>query len=355
MTLLILYLLIALLFSFLCSIMEAVILSVTPSYITKKMKQGREYAAWLKKYKDNIDRPLAAILTLNTFAHTIGAAGVGAQAQVIWGNEYLSVVSAVLTLMILIFSEIIPKTIGANYWMNLTGFTVYMLRIMMVILYPFVLISQMITRIFNIRERKSVLSRSDFSALAEIAVEEGVIHKGESKIIQNIARFDKLKARDIMTPRTVIFAAPEEMTAGEFYTVNPEIRFSRIPIYSGTLDTITGYVLKDDLLIELVEDRQQAKLSSFGRKLQIVYINLPIPELYRTLTSKNEHIALVVDEYGGTSGIVTLEDVIETILGLEIIDEMDNIEDLRMAARERWEKRAARMGIDIEDLPASFE
>jgi CBS domain containing-hemolysin-like protein len=184
MALLITYLLIALLFSFLCSVMEAVILSVTPSYITKKLQEGKSYAIWLKKYKDNIDRPLAAILTLNTFAHTVGAAGVGAQAQVIWGNEYLSVVSAILTLMILIFSEIIPKTIGANYWMSLTQFTVFMLRVLMVVLYPFVIISQGITRIFNIRERKSVLSRADFSAMAEIAVEEGVFEKEESKIIQ---------------------------------------------------------------------------------------------------------------------------------------------------------------------------
>jgi CBS domain containing-hemolysin-like protein len=346
MTLLFLYLFIALLFSFLCSVMEAVLLSITPSFIKKKTQQGKGYAILLKRYKDNIDRPLAAILTLNTFAHTVGAAGVGAQAQIIWGNEYLSLVSAILTLIILFFSEIIPKTIGANYWMDLARFTAMVLRVLMVLLYPFVFLSQLITKVFNIRERKSVLSRADFSAMAEMAVEEGIFKDGESRIIQNIAIFDKLRVKDIMTPRTVMFAAPEDLTAAELYNAQPEIRFSRIPVYSGSIDNITGFILKDDLLIKLVEGAKEAPLGSFARKIPVVYISLSIPDLYIDLTSGNDHIALVVDEYGGTSGIVTLEDVIETILGLEIVDEMDNIEDLRIMARDKWMERARRMGIN---------
>lgn len=351
MAMLIIYLIVALLFSFLCSLMEAVVLSVTPSYITSKANEGKAYAIRLKRYKDNIDRPLAAILTLNTFAHTIGAAGVGAQAQIIWGNEYLSLISAVLTILILVFSEIIPKTIGANYWTSLTRFTVFMLRVLMTLLYPFVIISQLITRTFNISERKSVLSRGDFSAMADLAFEEGIFRKNESEIIRNIARFDRLKAKDIMTPRTVIFGAPEDMTAGEFYDSQPEMRFSRIPLFKESLDSITGFVLKDELLINIIEGKKDLKLSSFSREIAVVYVNLPIPELYSTLVARNDHIALVVDEYGGTSGIVTLEDVIETILGLEIMDELDNIEDLRKAAREKWEVRAGRMGIDVTELP----
>ncbi len=196
MTLLVIYLLLALLVSFLCSILEAVILSVTPSFTAIKTQDGKPYTNLLQSYKNNIDRPLAAILTLNTFAHTIGAAGVGAQAQIIWGNEYLSLVSALLTILILFLSEIIPKTLGANYWMNLTPFTVYTLRIMIVALYPFVIISQLITKTINIQERKSVLSRSDFSTMAEIAVNEGIIRKDESQIIQNIAHFDKIINND---------------------------------------------------------------------------------------------------------------------------------------------------------------
>ncbi len=348
MTLLIIYFLIALLFSFLCSLMEAVLLSVTPSYVIKKTQEGKGYAIWLKKYKDNIDRPLASILTLNTFAHTLGAAGVGAQAQLLWGDEYLSITSAVLTILILIISEIIPKTIGANYWPGLTRFTVFMLRILMFVLYPFVIMSQWITKIFNINKRKSVLSRADFSAMAELAEEEGVFEKGESLIIQNIARFDKLKVSDIMTPRMVLFAASESTKAGDFYRNNPDLVFSRIPIYNNSVDNIVGYVLKDDLLTSLIEGKNDDELKSIMREILTVYEHLPIPALYNKLTQEKEHIALVVDEYGGTEGIVTLEDVIETILGLEITDETDNIEDLQKAARERWEQRAKKRGLDIQ-------
>ena len=349
MTLLILYFLIALLVSFLCSVLEAVILSIPPSYITARVQRGKPYAVLLKRQKDNIDRPLAAILTLNTFAHTIGAAGVGAQAQLVWGNEYLSLVSAVLTILILILSEIIPKTIGANFWASLVPFTVYTLRFLMVVLYPFVIISQLITKAFNIKNRKSVLSRADFSAMAEIAASEGVFEREESRIIQNIARFDRIKARDIMTPRTMIFAARAETTVGEFYRKYPELTFSRIPLYTNNLDDISSYALKDEVLIKLVEDDDDAPLSSIARKMLTLYLNLPIPDIYNRLISTKEHIALVVDEYGGTSGIVTLEDVVETILGLEIVGELDNIEDLQLAARESWEKRARRIGLDLED------
>lgn len=346
MTLLITYFLIALIFSFLCSLLEAVILSVTPSYVTMKLQEGKDYAKWLKIFKDNIDRPLASILTLNTFAHTLGAAGVGAQAQLLWGNEYLSLISAILTIFILIFSEIIPKTIGANFWIHLTRFTVFMLRILMFILYPFVLASMGITKIFNINKRKSVLSRGDFSAMAEIAEEEGVIHPGESKIIQNIAKFDELKVKDIMTPRMVMFAAPESTPTEEFYNENQDIIFSRIPVYKDSLDNVTGYILKNDLFVKLLNGNNEAPLKSFMRPITILHRSLSISNLYNILTDKNEHIALVVDEYGGTEGIVTLEDLIETILGLEIVDETDNIEDLQKAARDKWEKRAEKMGIN---------
>ena len=347
MTLLVVYLLIALIFSFLCSLIESVILSVTPSYVTKKLQKGKDYAVYLKKFKDNIDRPLAAILTLNTFAHTVGAAGVGAQAQFIWGEEYLTVFSIILTLLILIFSEIIPKTIGVNYWMQLTRFTVVTLRILMAILFPFVWISQNITRIFNINKRKSVLSRSDFSAMAELVDEQGIFGHGEFRIIRNVAMFDQIKIRDIMTPRTILFAAEEDTTIKEFHKQHPDFIFSRVPLYSKNLDTINGFMLKDELLVKIIEGDIHKPLKSIARNILNVYQNLSIPQLYSRLIKENEHIALVIDEYGGTAGIVTLEDVIETILGLEIIDETDNIEDLQKAARTKWEVRAKKMGLDI--------
>jgi CBS domain containing-hemolysin-like protein len=349
MVLLAVYFLIALLFSFLCSMIESVILSITPSYITKKRQQNKDYAIWLQKYKDNIDRPLAAILTLNTFAHTIGAAGVGAQAQLIWGDESLTVVSIILTLLILIFSEIIPKTIGANYWMSLTKFTVYTLRFLMVILYPFVLFSQNLTKLFNINRRKSVLSRADFSALAELAENEGVFEERESAIIKNIAKFHLLKTHDIMTPRTVVYGLSENTTANAYYKAYSENMFSRIPIFRDSLDNIDGFVLKDELLAAILEGQGDQPIKEFIRPIVTVYKNLPIPQLYSKFIRRKEHIAQVVDEYGGTAGIVTLEDVIETILGLEIIDETDNAEDLQKLARQNWEIRARKMGLHIPD------
>lgn len=348
MTLLVFYFLIALLFSFLCSLIESVILSITPSFVTKKMHQGKGYATHLDKFKDNIDRPLAAILTLNTFAHTLGAAGVGAQAQFLWGDEYLTVVSVVLTILILIFSEIIPKTIGANYWMNLAHFTVITLRVLMNILYPFVWISQQITRLFNINKRKNVLSKADFSAMAELAEKEGIFGYRESQIIRNVAMFDQVKVKDIMTPRTIMFAAEENTTIGDFQKQNPDFVFSRVPLYEQNLDLIKGYMLKNDLWVKLIHGDAGKPLKSISRDIMIVYQSLPIPQLYKRMITENEHIALVIDEYGGTAGIVTLEDVIETILGLEIMDETDDSKDLRKTARIKWEERARKMGLDIK-------
>jgi len=339
MSLLILYLLIALLVSFLCSLLEAVILSVTPLFVTLKLKEQKPYAKILKDYKNNIDKPLAAILTLNTFAHTIGAAGVGAQAQAIWGNEALTITSIILTILILIFSEIIPKTIGANYWKSLSSFTVYTVRVLVWILYPFLLVTQAITRFLNKGNKKGVFSRYEFSAMAEVGAKQGVFRESESRIIQNITRFDMIRTKDIMTPRTIITAADEAVKMFDWYHSNRDFRFSRIPVYNESIDQITGYILKDDVLLELMHGNKKAQLKSIKRDIQIAFESLPIPELYKMLVEKNEHIAWVVDEFGGTSGIVTMEDVIETILGLEIMDEMDTVEDLQEAARKQWKDR----------------
>jgi CBS domain containing-hemolysin-like protein len=215
------------------------------------------------------------------------------------------------------------------------------------ILFPFVIASQYITRLFNINRRKSVLSRSDFTALAELALEEGIIGHGESKIITNIAQFDQIKVKDIMTPRTVVFAADENLTIQEFYSAHTDFVFSRVPLFDGSIDKINGFFLKDELLVKIIEGENAKKLKTIQRDILNVYQNLAITQLYKRLISENEHIALVIDEYGGTAGLVTLEDVIETILGLEIIDETDNIEDLQEMAREKWTIRAKKMGLDI--------
>lgn len=352
MFLLVLYLLIAIFVSFLCSILEAVLLSINPVFITIKLQENKSYAAILKKYKENIDKPLAAILTLNTFAHTIGAAGVGAQAQNLWGDEFLTLTSAILTILILIFSEIIPKTLGANYWQRLVPFMVYVLQILMFVLYPFIIVSQFVTRFLNKKDKKGVLNRMEFSAMAEAGKKAGIFGEEETKIIQNIAVFDKLRTKDIMTPRIVVFACDEDMQVQEFYNRNKDLRFSRIPLYEQTIDEIKAYVLKQDILNAMITNNKHKSLKSLEREIPVVFEGLPIPSLYKELVGQNEHIALVVDEYGGTAGIVTMEDVIETVLGMEIMDETDRTEDLQKAARTKWESRAKRMGIDIDVLSA---
>lgn len=345
MGLLLLYLFIALFFSFLCSVLEAVLLSITPSYISIASQEDPELGKSLEQFKDNVDRPLAAILTLNTFAHTIGAAGVGAQAQLIWGDAYISITSGVLTIIILIFSEIIPKTIGANHWRQLAPFTIRTLKIMIYSpLYPIIILSQFITRRLKNDKSRSVLSRADFTAMAEIGIKEGIFKQGESQIIRNILRFNKIMVRHVMTPRTVVVSAQEDIPIIDFFRSFPDLRFSRIPIYKENLDDVTGYVLKDEVMYKLIHNEGDKPLKSIARKIQVVPEHMPIPTLFNRLLEKQDQVALVVDEYGGTAGLISIEDIIETLLGMEIIDEMDQIADLQTWARNNWEKRSRRLG-----------
>ncbi|TPE46399.1 CNNM domain-containing protein [Pontibacter mangrovi] len=349
MGLLLLYLFIALFFSFLCSLLEASLLSITPSHVSIVSKEKPELGKELQHYKDNIDRPLAAILTLNTFAHTIGAAGVGAQAQRLWGEEYLTVVSVVLTVIILILTEIIPKTLGANYWKALTPFTVRTLKILIYSpLYPIIILSQFITKRLKTDKERSVLSRADFTAMAEMGIKQGIFKKGESQIIQNILRFNNILVRHIMTPRTVIVSAQEDMTMADFFRDFPDLRFSRIPVYSQNLDDVKGFVLKEEVLYKIINNEGDKPLKSIARKIQVVTEHMPIPTLFNKLLEQQEQIALVVDEYGGTAGLISMEDIIETLLGMEIIDELDQVADLQQWARQNWVKRARRLGYTPE-------
>jgi CBS domain containing-hemolysin-like protein len=360
-TLLIVFLLVSIVFSFLCSVWEAVLLSVTPSFVQMRLQEGNELGKTLQSFKENIDRPLAAILTLNTIAHTVGAIGVGAQATSIWGASFMStaVVPVLMTLAILILSEIIPKTIGANYWQELAGFTVRSLRIIMWVLAPLVFISQIITRILKKDKEASVLSRADFGAMAELGSKQGVFDEGESNILRNLLRFNTIFAKDIMTPRTVMIAADQRTSIQEFHDEHPHLRFSRIPIFEGSQDHIIGYVLKDQVLKMLIDKRGQEPLSTIKRDVLAVKQEFPIPDLFSHFTDKREHIAMVVDDFGGTAGLVTMEDVIETLLGLEIVDEQDNTADMQLLARKQWEERARNIGLlqpeekleDIGNLP----
>lgn len=351
MGLLLLYLSIALFFSFLCSLLEASLLSITPSHASVVGHQNPSLGKDLQGFKDNIDRPLAAILTLNTFAHTIGAAGVGAQAQLLWGEEALTIVSVVLTVVILILTEIIPKTLGANYWRQLTPFTVRTLKVLIYSpLYPIILFSQFITKRLKQDKGKSVLSRADFTAMAEIGAQEGVLHRNESRVINNVLGLKAILASHIMTPRTVIRAALESQTVRDLYADTSCVPFSRIPVYGTSIDHVTGYVLKDEVQRRIIEGQGDLPLAEIRRPIEAVSETTPAPELFSRLMERKEHIALVVDEYGGTAGLVTMEDIIETLLGLEITDEFDDIEDLQKWARDRWEGHTKQRGIEDKDV-----
>ena len=358
-TLLIVFFVISILFSFFCSLWEAVLLSITPTYAHVKMEQGSSIGHHLKSFKENIDRPLAAILTLNTIAHTVGAIGVGAQAAAIWSETHPLItqfaVPVVMTLAILIFSEIIPKTIGANYWQEMVPFTVKSLLFIMAALAPLVWMSQFITKALKKDKSRSILSRSDFMAMAQLGAKEGVFEEAESHIIGNLLQFNSVRAEDIMTPRTVVKAAQETMTVQEFHEANKDLRFSRIPVYQEeSKDHITGYILKTEVLANIVNGNADKILASIRREIMVVNEDFPLPDLFDRLMKKREHITLVVDSFGGMAGIATMEDVIETMLGLEIVDESDRNEDMQLLARKNWQQRAKRLGL-IEERPASVE
>lgn len=365
MGLLFFYAFLSIFFSFLCSILEAVLLSITPTFINVKKKEGKAYAVGLEALKKDVDKPLIAILTLNTIAHTVGAILVGVQAKVTYMELYgsqehtvlgvsftedlmVGIVSTIMTILILVASEIIPKTIGATYWQKLAHFTTTALNAMVWFLKwtGLLWLLQLFTRLIGQKAAHgSVLSREEFTAMADIAHEEGVFQESESKVIKNLLRFDEVFVKDVMTPRSVMKIAPETMTVKEFFKENPKLRFSRIPVYGDREDVITGYVLKDNVLEEIIEENSEVPLSSIRRDILITKRDTSIPQLFETLIAKREHIALVVDEYGSVSGLVTMEDVIETLLGLEIMDESDNVEDLQQLARRKWEVRAKRSGI----------
>lgn len=349
MTLLVIYGLVSIGFSFLCSILEAVLLSVTPTFIAIKNNENKPYARVLKNLKDDINKPLISILTINTIAHTVGAILVGVQAEKTFGsgNNAVGIVSAIMTMLILIISEIIPKSIGANYWKELANFSS---KAIVLIMFPLKVtgilwLLELTIKLIGKNTHAVYVSREDFHAMTEIAQEEGVFKESESTVIKNIIDFKKIKAKDIMTPRTVMTTANENMAIQKFYEEHPSLKFSRIPIYSNLPDNISGYFLKDQLLEAIIKGNGEKPLKSIGRKIYITTRNLPIKSLFDKLIEEHEHIALVVDEYGSLSGLVTQEDIIETILGLEIVDESDGHEDLQLLARKMWETRAKRNGI----------
>jgi CBS domain containing-hemolysin-like protein len=346
MKLLIFYLTLALTISFLCSIVEAVILSVTAPYIKMKEMEGKKSAKFLKSLKNKINRSLSAILTINTVAHTIGAAGVGAQAVAVFGEVYFGVISAILTILILFFSEIIPKTVGAVFWKKLALPSAFVIIGMIYISYPLVVISEFITKFISKNKISQRISREEVVALVHLGTKEGVLKESESKIINNLIRLKRISVRAIMTPRTVVVSAPEEISLDEFIKEKEYRQYSRIPIYSGNIDNVTGYILNSDVLEKLANRTINQKLKEFKRPIIIFYENFSIPKLFEELLLKKEHLALIIDEYGGTQGLVTMEDIIESILGIEIMDEKDVEVNMQELAKKKWKIRKRNLNID---------
>ena len=339
MTLLLIYLFTALFTSFLCSIMEAVLLSTPISYLKSRLKNGDKSAATLLEQKEDIDKPLSAILSLNTVAHTVGAAGVGAQATLVFGEAYFGIVSAVLTILILVFTEIIPKTLGANYSKSLVSIASKIIKAMIFITYPLVIASSLLTKLLSRGKEEFTTSREEVSALASIGTEEGIFAESENKIIQNLIKLKNIKVSEIMTPRVVVVTANEEMTLQKFLENKEFLHFSRIPIYQTNKDNITGYVFRAMVFEKLAEDQFDLKLTDIKREILTFRKSTTLFNAWDEMLAKREHISLVIDEYGGMDGITTLEDIIESLLGFEIIDEKDKIDDMQQYAIERWKDK----------------
>lgn len=361
MTLLIIYAVLSIFFSFLCSILEAALLSFTPTFIKVKSQEGRGYAKTLSALKKDIDKPLIAILTINTIAHTVGAILVGVQAESlpykidVLGVNIVGIVSAIMTVLILIVSEIIPKTIGATYWKNLGGFTAIALNaIIFPLKYTGILwLLTLTTKLIGKSAHVSTMSREEFIAITDAAEQEGVFEENESAVIKNLLIFKSVLAKNIMTPFPVVVTANENERLDAFHETHKNLQFSRIPIYDDKAHNIVGFVLKDDILEEIVEDRGNKTLADLKREITVIDSEKPVPLVFETFIQQRTHIALVVDEYGNTTGVVTMEDIIETLLGLEIMDESDDVEDMQIKARKSWERRAKRMGLETQISPDS--
>lgn len=337
MTLLLIYLFIALFVSFMCSILEAVLLSSTLSYIeTISKKESSKAINLLRDLKLNIDRPISSILTLNTFAHTMGAAGVGAQAQLVFGSELQTVIAFVLTLMILYAAEILPKTIGALYWKSLLIPSAYIISFLIKITFPFVWFSSFITNYVSKGKKDEInFSRDEIMAVVTMGEKEGSIHSKESVLIENLFKLKNIKTKEIMTPRSVVFALNADVTVEDAIEDDKMYIHSRIPIYNESIDDIIGIVFNQTILEESVEERDDTLLRNITVPVHKVSENVPVSVLIDLFVKRKTHLFIVHDNYGQTSGVVTLEDAIETLLGVEIVDEMDEVEDMQAFAKDK--------------------
>lgn len=349
MFLLLLYVLLALLFSFLCSIAEAVLLSITPSYVEKLKLTNPNKAKMVKRLRfETVDRSLAAILTLNTIAHTVGAIVAGAKATYVFGDAWIGVFSAVITVLILVFSEIIPKTIGAVYWQSLTGMTIRFIAVLIRLLYPLILLSEKITQLISNGKKHHMFNREEFLAMAGLGERSGLIDEHESRIFNNLFKLNSLKTKDIMTPRSVITGFQQQRFVDEVFEPMIHTRVSRLPVFQDSLDDSSAFVLKSDVLMAKAMG-ENVQLQDLKRDLSLVTEDMSLALLMDSLMRESQHMSLVVTEYGDVCGLVTMEDVLETLLGLEIMDELDQVQDMQSYARKLWIKRAVSRGMVMDE------
>ena len=328
-----------LIISFVCSILEAVILSISRPYIQLLIDKNSYAGRILKKLKNNIEEPISAILTLNTISHTVGAAISGALAVRIFGSQWMGLFSAVLTLMILIFSEIIPKTLGAQYWKSISPASAYILRAMILVLKPVLVPVNLVSRLFSVNNPGSLVSKAEIYNYIRIGHSQGVLGSSELSIIGNLFTLRETRVREIMTPRTVVFWLSPDETVKDIQSKNTKLQFSRIPLYESQSNSVAGIVLRRDIMDAIREKNTAVRLSTLAVKPHFIPESITVLKLLNWLVSNKTHIAVVLNEYGDYTGIVTIEDTIETLLGIEIVDEFDPAVDMQELAREKLKKK----------------
>ncbi|QJR81425.1 DUF21 domain-containing protein [Alteromonas pelagimontana] len=344
------YVIAALGFSFLCSIAEAVILSVSPASIAVMEKEGHPSGKILRTLVDDINKPLSAILTLNTIAHTMGAAGAGAQAAMIFGDAYLGLISAILTLLILVFSEIIPKTLGAEYWRTLAPITAYFLKYLTLLLYPVIKILEKLTAGFRKEKPVRGFNRSELQAMVELSDQEGQLAQQEAAFLLSLLHLHEFKVKDAMTHRTSIFSVSEDITVETFFHNHAHIEYSRIPIYEkDQRENITGYAMRSELLVAQARGDSDKSLWEFRKPMVTLLGSMPLSSTFDHFIQKEVHILLVVDEYGGLEGIITLEDLLEKLLGVDILDEKDATVSMKRLGRMVARRKARMLGKNVPD------
>ncbi|MCP4138245.1 MAG: DUF21 domain-containing protein [bacterium] len=325
--------------SFTCSVLESVILSISRGYIQSLIDNKNRSGKLLFKLKGRIEEPISAILTLNTISHTVGAAVSGALAMKIFGSEKMAIFSAVLTLLILILSEIIPKTLGAQYWKELGPISAYTLRIMIFVLKPLIVPVNFIARLISRGAHQSGMSKGDIFNYIRLGYSQGIIRSSEYKIMENLFALQSVKVKDIMTPRTVVYWLAPELTIGDITKKDIQLDFTRIPIYKTHDNTIEGIVLRRVITDQVYRKKKSATLKSLAQSPEFIIDSMSVYRLLNYLIVKQIHMAIVLNEYGDYVGIVTMEDAIESLLGQEIIDEYDTVEDMRELARKRSSKK----------------